>query len=104
MLHADIFVGAVAIVLGLTSLVAAIFNWESLYQLRKARWIESICGRNGARIFFVVLGLLLILLGSAVALGYSPNRSQSTGKRNDTLRRSNILALTIMPVSLPAGT
>ncbi len=73
---ADIFVGVVSIVLGLTSLVSSIANWESVYQLRKTRWLEVRLGRSGVRIFLAVLGLSLIILGIAVALGFSPNATE----------------------------
>ncbi len=79
MIYSDLLVGAVAIALGLITMSAAIFKWEGAYQLHKVRWIESLCGRRGARLFFVVLGLLLILLGGAVALGYGLNKSRTSG-------------------------
>ena len=78
MLDADIFVGSVAIVVGAVVVSAAIFNWEWYYQLHKARWIESFCGRSGARAVFAVVGLGLIVLGSAIALGHLSNKDTSS--------------------------
>lgn len=69
MISADLFVGAVAIAIGLFVSSAALFNWDWYYQLHKARWIESIWGRSGARVFFGILGLGLIVLGAAIATG-----------------------------------
>lgn len=69
MINPDVFVGSVAIGLGLLVCSAAVFNWEWYYRLHKARWIESICGRGGARVFFVILGIGLIVLGVSIATG-----------------------------------
>ena len=69
MINPDIFVGAITIALGLFTCSAAIFNWDWYYELQKARWLQALCGRNGARIFFGILGLGLIVLGSAIATG-----------------------------------
>lgn len=76
MINPDLFVGAVAIAIGLFVMSAALFNWEWYYQLHKARWIESICGRGGARVFFGVLGLALIVLGAAIATGMLSGKSE----------------------------
>lgn len=87
MINPDLFVGAVAIAIGLFVMSAALFNWEWYYQLHKARWIESICGRSGARVFFGVLGLALIVLGAAIAMGTlsgEPNRCKNSQTRSSS--------------------
>jgi hypothetical protein len=73
MIAPEILVGAVAIVLGGVCLAAAIFNWPWSYELHKTRFLERLFGRTGARIFFALLGLGLIALGIAIALGFAPN-------------------------------
>ena len=83
MIDADIFVGVVTIGLGIFLASVAIFNWEWYYQLRKARWVESLCGRAGARVFHVLLGLALIVLGAAIATGFGLNRSTPRGQSQD---------------------
>ena len=70
----DVFVGAVAICIGLFALLSAIFNWDWSYRLWKARWAEARFGRRGARVFYVILGLAMIALGVAIAVGFGPNR------------------------------
>jgi hypothetical protein len=70
----DVFVGVVAIGIGLFALLAAIFNWDWSYRLWKARWVEARFGRRGARVFYVILGLAMIALGVAIAVGFGPNR------------------------------
>ncbi len=74
---ADIFVGAVAACLGVWAIYSAMFNTEWCYQLRKAQWLESRLGRGGARIVFALLGLALIAMGAAIAMGFAPNSSSS---------------------------
>jgi len=75
MLDADMFVGSVAIVFGALVASAAIFNWEWYYQLKKVRWIESLSGRTLARVFFMLLGFGLIVLGGVIAIGLLSNES-----------------------------
>ena len=61
MRHEELFVGAVAVVLGLLAVVAAIGNWDGYYRFRKVRWIEAIGGRWSARLVYVLLGVVLIV-------------------------------------------
>ena len=65
----DVFVGAVSCVLGGGAVAIAVFNWEWFYQLKKSQWLESRCGRIGARMTFASLGVFLIVLGITVASG-----------------------------------
>ena len=88
MLITDLFVGSVAIILGSLVVAAAIFNWQWYYELHKARLVEGFCGRKGARLFFAVLGLGLILLGGAIAGGMnSGNGNPRPNQRNEDSRR-----------------
>jgi hypothetical protein len=70
----ELFVGGVAILLGLAGIVAAIGNWDRCYRSTKVRWIESLGGRAAARVFFALIGAFLIVLGAAIALGFGPNK------------------------------
>jgi small neutral amino acid transporter SnatA (MarC family) len=72
----DVFVGAVAVGIGLFALLSAAFNWDWSYQFWTARWVESRFGRRGARVFYVILGLVMIALGVAIATGFGPNDSR----------------------------
>ena len=48
---------------GIFSIVSSIFNFDFYFESRKARFFVSIFGRNGARVFYGILGLFLIILG-----------------------------------------
>jgi hypothetical protein len=50
---------------GAITLIGAILNWESMYKNRRARIIVSSFGLTGARIFYGIIGLLL--MGGALA-------------------------------------
>jgi hypothetical protein len=47
--------------------VAAFSNRDVFYQLPKVRLIESHWGRTGARRFYAMVGVFLLLLGAFVA-------------------------------------
>ena len=64
-----LFVGGVAILLGALALLAAIHNRDCYYRLPKTRWIENRWGRPVARIFYAAVGVVLLTLGTCVALG-----------------------------------
>lgn len=51
---------------GLFSFLASIFNWNFFFENRKAYLFVKLFGRNGARIFYGLLGLALIILGFVV--------------------------------------
>ena len=86
MLQPDHFVGTVAIACGLFVMLAAALNWDWCYRLRIARWIEKRFGRGCARGFYATLGILLIALGIAIALGFGPNRPKPRGPKALALR------------------
>ncbi|MCA9268746.1 MAG: hypothetical protein KDA41_09765 [Planctomycetales bacterium] len=69
---ADLFVGGVAVGLGLAALLAAVLNIDVGFRLPKAQAIESRWGRRGARICYALLGAALLLLGAAIIAGYAP--------------------------------
>jgi small neutral amino acid transporter SnatA (MarC family) len=54
---------AIFVVAGSISLIAAIFNFDWYFQSRKASTAVHWFGRNGARIFYGLLGLALIASG-----------------------------------------
>lgn len=85
MISPDVFVGCVAVGVGLFVTSAAVFNWEWYYQLQKARWIESLCGRGGARVFFGLLGAGLIVLGLTIATGMLSGKTRSENSQLERL-------------------
>jgi len=66
----DIFVGSIAVVIGVTALLTALYNWERPYQFWLARIIARQFGHTSARIYYASLGLLIIGLGVFIALGF----------------------------------
>ena len=56
---------------GLFTIFCAIMDYDWFMEDRKAEFVVTIFGRNGARIFYVLLGLVLITLGILIEVrGY----------------------------------
>jgi hypothetical protein len=58
--------GWIFIALGLFSAVCAAFDFEWFMNHRKARFFVKILGRMGARIFYVLLGAAILVLGGLI--------------------------------------
>lgn len=65
----DLFVGIVAICCGVVCLIAALLNLEWSFRFWAARMIETRFGRAAARLFYGLLGIFLIAIGSAISSG-----------------------------------
>ena len=61
--------GLVLVAAGAFSITGAIFNWDWFMNARKARFIVKIFTRNGARIFYGILGLAIVVLGALITIG-----------------------------------
>lgn len=68
--HADLFVGSVAVSIGVALIAAAATNSSWFYSLRSARFLESRLTRTGARVVHTLLGLGLVALGTALLAGF----------------------------------
>lgn len=77
MTYPDIFVGSVAIGVGLLALLASLRNWELFFRSWKAEWIERLGGRTAVRTAYALFGIVLITLGIAIAWGFAPNKSSA---------------------------
>jgi small neutral amino acid transporter SnatA (MarC family) len=66
----SIWVNIILILLGLFVLAGSIFNWEWFMTSRRASFMVRLLGRTGARIFYMLAGLVLVGLGIAGALGF----------------------------------
>jgi len=53
---------------GIFSICASIFNWDFFFENYKARPVVKLIGRNGARVFYVLLGLFVIFCGIMYAI------------------------------------
>jgi small neutral amino acid transporter SnatA (MarC family) len=51
---------------GLFCIIASIYNWNFFFNNHKARFFVNIIGLTGARVFYIILGLILMLLGFMV--------------------------------------
>lgn len=63
MLLSEYFVFGIFIFAGLFSLVSSILNFDWYFNNRRAATIVSWFGRTGARIFYGLLGIALIVAG-----------------------------------------
>jgi small neutral amino acid transporter SnatA (MarC family) len=55
-----------AIFAGIFTIVGAAADWDWFMNNHRARLFVSLFGRDGARVFYVILGLLIIVLGFAM--------------------------------------
>jgi hypothetical protein len=53
----------VFILIGLFSILGGILNWNWFMNNSRARFFVNILGRNGARIFYIGLGIFLVAFG-----------------------------------------
>src|SRR5690606_21270170 len=71
----DGIVAAVAFAIGAFALAAALWNFSWPYQLRKIQWIDERYGRRAARLAWALIGLAMLALGAAIALGWNSPRA-----------------------------
>ncbi len=62
-------VGLVLIAGGAFALCGAGFNWDWFMDHPKARFFSGIFGRTGARLFYGLLGVGLVVLGGLFVIG-----------------------------------
>ena len=62
-------IGILIVIAGLFSVAGGAMDWEWFMNHRKARFLCTILSRTGARIFYVVLGLGIAVLGVLVTMG-----------------------------------
>jgi len=61
--------GIFFVLAGLFSIICAIKNWDFFMNNRKAYIWVKLFGRNGARIFYGILGLIISLIGLGISVG-----------------------------------
>lgn len=71
---APYFVQGLFVVAGLLSLLASVFNWNWFFTAQNAQLIVRNVGRNRARLFYGILGLVMISM--AVFFFFSTQGSQ----------------------------
>ncbi len=62
-------VGLFLVAAGIFSICGAAFDWDWFINSRKAAFFVAILGRNGARVFYGILGAALVVLGALMTLG-----------------------------------
>lgn len=55
--------GLLFVAAGIFSICGAVFNWNWFMESRRARGLVRVAGRNGARIFYAVIGLVISTFG-----------------------------------------
>lgn len=66
----DLFVGAVAVVLGSLLLAGAVINSATLMQLAKPKLLVERFGSRNARLIIAACGLAVIAMGGLIAIGW----------------------------------
>ncbi len=61
--------GLIFVAAGVFSVLGAICNWDWFMNARKARFVVKILTRNGARIFYGALGIVIAALGVLGTIG-----------------------------------
>ncbi len=59
---------------GLFSVAGGVFQWGFFMDSRKAQGVVKLFGRQGARVFYVCLGLFVVGLGTMIMLGMLPEK------------------------------
>jgi hypothetical protein len=83
MLPHQYLVGGVALGLGILTLAGAITNHASMFRLAKARMLEDLLGRRGARFVCGLLGCGLIVVGGLILAGVLPRKTSRTLPQQD---------------------
>lgn len=66
-------VGLIPAAGGVFAICGAVFDWSFFIDNYKARFLVSVIGRKGARIFYGCLGLFVFISGALLALGLLPD-------------------------------
>jgi len=61
--------GFLIVAAGLFAAAGGIYDWEWFMNHRKARLLCSILTRTGARIFYILLGVGLVVIGTLITIG-----------------------------------
>ncbi|MBQ4589867.1 MAG: immunity 17 family protein [Bacteroidaceae bacterium] len=54
------FIQGIFVVVGLLAILASLFNWDWFFQSQNTQFIVNNVGRKRARLFYALLGLLMI--------------------------------------------
>jgi len=54
---------------GLFAMAGGVFDWDWFMNNRKAQALVNLLGRGGARVFYIILGLAIAILGLLITFG-----------------------------------
>jgi hypothetical protein len=60
--------GLIFVAAGIFSICGAAFDWDWFINSYKARFFVAIFGRTGARIFYGLLGIAIVVMGALMML------------------------------------
>jgi hypothetical protein len=94
-IHPDLFVGVVAIAIGLLLIYCVVFNWQSVHESRMqvgqlptlsflglVSGIISRFGRLPTRIFLGLVGIAMLMIGGYLILGLLLTRHETQRQQN----------------------
>ena len=55
--------GILFVAIGVFTVLGGVFNWDWYMNYPKARFMTSLMGRGGARVFYIIFGLGVIAFG-----------------------------------------
>ena len=64
-----VVIGLIFTFVGLFSLAGGVLDWNWFMNHYRSRFMTHVLGRSGARIFYSVLGIALVVLGLMIAMG-----------------------------------
>lgn len=62
-------VGLILVAGGIFSICGAVFDWDWFINHYKAQFFVTLIGREGARIFYGILGAVLVVMGALITVG-----------------------------------
>jgi hypothetical protein len=65
----ELLLSALFVSAGLFSLISSVLNFDWFFNSRRAATFVSMFGRTGARVFYGLLGLGLVVCGAIIFLG-----------------------------------
>ena len=82
MLDDEKLVGSLAMLLGLISLGFSLGPWDSPYRLRYAAALSERFGKTAARLFWLLLAVILAGLGAVIIAGVRPEYARPQSSTN----------------------
>jgi hypothetical protein len=62
-------IGLLLVAFGAFAIAGAVMDWDFFMNARKARLVVAIIGRTGARIFYGLLGTIVLIAGALTTVG-----------------------------------